>query len=118
MYRLIRFLIFQRMMLISMKIMEFVIMLHILPYVPEIRQLWFRGVTDKNGDYLITGIPYLTDGSSFNIVPLLAPHEFNPGNKTLFLSDQSQVHNNIDFIDISSFKVNGSVVYRNTTFRG
>ncbi len=83
--------------------------------VPEKQQLWFRGLTDENGDYLITGIPYLTDGSSFNIVPMLSPHEFNPASKTLFLSDESQVHNNIDFTDISSFKVNGSVVYRNTT---
>ncbi len=84
--------------------------------VPEQQQLWFRGITDKNGDYLITGIPYLTDGSSFNIVPMLAPHEFNPGSKTLYLSDESQVHNNIDFTDISSFRVNGSIVYRNTNF--
>lgn len=82
--------------------------------VPEKEQLWFRGLSDINGDYLITGIPYFTDGSSFNIVPSLAPHEFNPGSKTLFVSDNSQVHNNIDFIDKSSFMVNGSVKYRNT----
>ncbi|HPT31209.1 MAG TPA: hypothetical protein PLW67_05180, partial [Prolixibacteraceae bacterium] len=85
------------------------------PVIPDINQLWFRGLTDENGDYLITGIPYLTDGSSFNIIPMMAPHEFNPSGKTLFLSNYSQVHNNIDFIDISSFMVNGSVVYRNTT---
>ena len=90
-------------------------MLHILPYVPEIRQLWFRGVTDKNGDYIIAGVPFLTDGSAYNIIPLLAPHEFDPGYKILFLSEE--VHNNINFIDISSFNVNGSVVYRNTTLR-
>lgn len=83
--------------------------------VPLVQQLWFKGLTDINGDYLITGIPYFTDGSSYNIVPLLAPHQFNPNGKRLFMSDEAQVHNNIDFIDISSFKVNGSIVYRNTT---
>jgi hypothetical protein len=85
------------------------------PVIPNINQLWFRGLTDENGDYLITGIPYLTDGSSFNIIPMMSPHQFNPSGKTLFMSNYSQVHNNIDFIDISSFMVNGSVVYRNTT---
>lgn len=82
--------------------------------VPDIEQLWFKGLTDAKGDYLITGIPYATDGSSFNIVPMLAPHEFNPGSKTLFVSDESRVHNNIDFKDISSFDVSGLVQYNNT----
>ena len=31
-------------------------------------------------------------------------------------SEDAVVHNNINFIDVSSFNVNGSVVYRNTNY--
>jgi hypothetical protein len=83
--------------------------------VPKIEQLGNRGITDQEGNYIIAGIPFLTDGSAYKFTPMLAPHEFNPGYKILFISENSVVHNNIDFTDISAFNVNGSVVYRNTT---
>ncbi len=83
--------------------------------IPTIEQLGNRGYTDEEGNYIIAGIPFLTDGSAYKFTPLLAPHEFDPGYKILFLSEDAVVHNNINFIDISSFNVNGSVVYRNTT---
>ncbi len=83
--------------------------------VPTIEQLGNRGITDEEGNYIISGVPFLTDGSAYKFTPMLAPHEFNPGYKILFISENSVVHNNIDFTDISSFNVNGSVVYRNTT---
>ncbi|MDP3912233.1 MAG: LamG-like jellyroll fold domain-containing protein [Bacteroidota bacterium] len=82
---------------------------------PTIDQLGNRGITDKEGNYIIPGVPFLTDGSAYKFTPMLAPHEFDPGYKILFLSENAVVHNNINFIDISSFNVNGSVVYRNTT---
>ncbi|GAB1451820.1 hypothetical protein MASR2M47_18760 [Draconibacterium sp.] len=84
--------------------------------VPTIEQLGNRGITDKEGNYIISGVPFLTDGSAYKFTPMLAPHEFDPGYKILFLSEDAVVHNNINFTDISSFNVNGSVVYRNTTF--
>lgn len=83
--------------------------------VPKIEQLGNRGITDQEGNYIIAGIPFLTDGSAYKFTPMLAPHEFNPGYKILFISENSVVHNNIDFTDISAFNVVGSVVYRNTT---
>ena len=82
---------------------------------PTIDQLGNRGITDKEGNYIIPGVPFLTDGSAYKFTPMLAPHEFDPGYKILFLSENAVVHNNINFTDISSFNVNGSVVYRNTT---
>ena len=84
--------------------------------VPTIEQLGNRGITDKEGNYIISGVPFLTDGSAYKFTPMLAPHEFDPGYKILFLSEDAVVHNNINFTDISSFNVNGSVVYRNTTY--
>jgi hypothetical protein len=83
---------------------------------PLIEQLWFKALTDETGNYLITGIPYLSGGSIYKIVPMLAPHEFNPGYKTLFVGDGASVHNNIDFSDISTVPVTVQVFYNNTTF--
>ena len=85
------------------------------PDIPEIEQLGNRGITDKEGNYIIAGVPFLTDGSPYKFTPMLAPHEFEPAFKILYLSEDAIVHNNINFTDISSFYVNGSVVYRNTT---
>lgn len=87
-----------------------------VPVNPTIEQLWFRAVTDKTGNYLITGIPYLTGGSVYKIVPMLAPHEFNPQYKTLFVGEGATAHNNIDFVDISTVPVSLTVFYRDTEF--
>ena len=84
--------------------------------VPKISQLWFRAITDQTGNYLITGIPYRTGGSVYKIVPMLAPHEFDPEFKTLFVGEGATVHNNIDFTDISTVPVILEVFYRNTHF--
>ena len=83
---------------------------------PLIEQLWFKALTDETGNYLITGIPYLSGGSIYKIVPMLSPHEFNPGYKTLFVGDGASVHNNIDFSDISTVPVTVEVFYNNTSF--
>lgn len=83
---------------------------------PLIEQLWFKSLTDETGNYLITGIPYLSGGSIYKIVPMLAPHEFNPGYKTLFIGDGASVHNDINFTDISTVPVTVEVFYNNTTF--
>ncbi|NOR75168.1 MAG: hypothetical protein GQ525_08405, partial [Draconibacterium sp.] len=83
---------------------------------PTIEQLGNRGITDDEGNYIIAGVPFLTDGSAYKFTPMLAPHEFDPGYRILFLSEDAVVHNNINFIDVSSFNVNGSVVYRNTNY--
>lgn len=83
--------------------------------VPNKDQLGYSAMTDDEGNYLITGIPYADGGSSYTFTPMLSPHEFEPGNKTIFLSEGSTVQNNIDFTDISAFLVTGNIKYRNTT---
>ena len=84
--------------------------------IPTIEQLWFRAITDDNGNYLITGIPYLSGGSNYKIIPMFAPHEFDPTNKTLYIGDGATIHNNIDFIDISTVPVSVNVFYENTNW--
>lgn len=84
--------------------------------VPFNRQLSVKGVTDSNGNYIISGIPYATDGSVYRFVPVFGIHSFDPTEKLLFLGPGSTTHGNIDFIDVASFPVRGEVYYRNTNF--
>ncbi len=79
--------------------------------VPTATQLAIKGVTDKNGHYLINTIPFLGDGNQYTIVPALGVHKFNPSDRPLFFNAVSPVHNNVDFTDVSSFKVSGKVYY-------
>ncbi|MFO8000432.1 MAG: LamG-like jellyroll fold domain-containing protein [Marinilabilia sp.] len=84
--------------------------------IPSFEQLRPSGITDKNGNYTINGIVYSSGGNIFNITPLRGVHEFDPSDVNLFIGDNSPVHNNIDFTDISSFRVTGTVYYENTNF--
>jgi len=84
--------------------------------VPFSRQLGVMGLTDKNGNYIISGIPFETDGSIYRIVPMFGTHTFDPTEKLLFIGPGSTSHSNIDFVDIASFTVTGYVYYKDTRF--
>jgi hypothetical protein len=84
--------------------------------VPTSQQLSLKGKTDANGNYLVGGIPYFADGTSYTFTPQLGTHEFNPKQKPLFLGEKSAVQNNVDFTDVSSFKFEGKVVYSGGTY--
>ncbi len=83
--------------------------------VPFKRQLSVKGITDANGNYLITGIPY-TVGSVYTFTPVFEVHEFDPHQKQLYIGNGSNAHSNVDFIDIAAFKITGVVTYENTNF--
>ncbi|WP_111706330.1 LamG-like jellyroll fold domain-containing protein [Lutibacter citreus] len=78
---------------------------------PTSDQLGILGVTDINGNYEITSIPYSGTGESFNITPLYGVHQFEPGQQLVFLGQGSEVVNKIDFTDISSFSFKGKILY-------
>jgi hypothetical protein len=80
-------------------------------HVPTGEQLAIKGVTNNNGHYLINTIPYFGNGSQYVATPMLGVHTFNPTNKPLYFSQSSSTHNNVDFTDVSSFKVSGYVYY-------
>lgn len=89
-----------------------------MPYVedvPNSNQLSVCGITDVNGNYTISGIPFSGEGTSYTIRPSLGVHEFSPSKANRFVSAQSLVHNGVDFEDISSFKVSGAVYYYGTS---
>ena len=79
--------------------------------IPSAEQLAIKAVTDANGHYLLNTIPYTGTGTLYTITPMLGVHKFNPSNKPLYFSNASSTHNNVDFTDVSSFKVRGRVVY-------
>ncbi len=82
--------------------------------VPSFEQLHPSGITDQNGNYIIKGINYTSSGNIYSVSPVLGVHEFNPNNVNLFIGDGQPVHNNIDFVDQSSFNFNATVYYYGT----
>jgi hypothetical protein len=79
--------------------------------VPDADQLGVLGITDENGNYEITSIPYTGTGESFTITPLFGLHQFQPNQQLVFLGEGSVVVNQVNFTDISSFVFKGRVLY-------
>lgn len=67
--------------------------------------LTYRGITDKNGEYQISGIPFTGEGSNYQVVPMMGTHKFSPASTRRYVSQQSLTHSNVDFTDESSFVV-------------
>lgn len=78
---------------------------------PTTDQLGILGVTDINGNYEITAIPYSGTGESFNITPMYGQHQFEPSQQLVFLGQGSEVVNKINFVDISSFSFKGKALF-------
>lgn len=78
---------------------------------PNTRQLGVMGITDKNGNYEISAIPYAGVGESFEITPMLGVHKFEPAQQLIYLGNGSGVVNKVNYIDKSSFKFKGRVLY-------
>jgi hypothetical protein len=85
--------------------------------VPALTQLSIKATTDKNGNYLIQGVPYKGNGSTYNVVPALGTHEFEPSSQQIYIGgSSSEVQSKISFKDISSFTISGYIYYENTTY--
>ena len=84
--------------------------------VPTEEQLSIYSYTDENGNYVIRGVPFSGDGTTYLVRPVLGIHEFNPSYHTRYVSSNTLTHDNIEFEDVSSFKVTGVVYYENTTY--
>ena len=82
--------------------------------VPTAGQLSLKAYTDSTGNYAITGIPYVgSNGTTYQIVPVLGTHQFDPVNIQRLFSANSPVYT-VDFTDVSSFPVSGYVYYRHS----
>ncbi|MEM1327401.1 MAG: LamG-like jellyroll fold domain-containing protein [Bacteroidota bacterium] len=83
--------------------------------IPDSDQLSLHALTDENGNYSITAIPYAGSGLIYKVVPQLGTHQFEPSQTSLFIGSRSDVFNGTNFIDISSFPVTGTVFYQGTS---
>ena len=84
--------------------------------IPSEEQLCLMAYTDVQGNYTVRGIPFKGDGTAYTITPQLGTHEFSPAYLSRFVSASSLVHSGVDFSDISSFPVSGTVYYAGTTY--
>ncbi len=81
-------------------------------YTPPL--LVIKGITDSNGNYIISNIPYAAGGSTYTFTPMFGVHTFNPTQALRYFAPGSNVSNSVDFTDNSSFHVSGTVRYNNT----
>ncbi|BDD06676.1 LamG-like jellyroll fold domain-containing protein [Aureibacter tunicatorum] len=78
-------------------------------FLPTPDQLGYNGYTDEYGNHIVYGIRYTGNGESFKVTPSKGIHEFAPSSKVVFIGDGSRAINSIDFEDISSFEISGTV---------
>jgi len=83
--------------------------------IPTSSQLGYFGITNSLGNYIVSGIQYLGSGENFNLVPNYQTHAFSPNSRSVYIGDGTNVYNNQDFTDVSSFPVTGTLFYKNTT---
>ncbi|MGB0868992.1 MAG: LamG-like jellyroll fold domain-containing protein [Flavobacteriales bacterium] len=81
---------------------------------PTLSQLSYTSYTNHLGSYSVL-IPYSGVGQNFTVTPSYETHQFSPATTALFLGDGATVNNGIDFEDVSSFVVTGSVFYQNSS---
>lgn len=82
--------------------------------IPTASQLTTSSYTNASGNYVMI-VPYNGVGETFVFTPSYSIHQFNPSTRVLFIGEGNSIHNNIDFEDISSFRVTGDLFYANTT---
>lgn len=84
--------------------------------LPTEHQFGIFGITDAQGNFVIRGVPFNGDGTTYMVVPSKGIHEFSPNYSTRYVSASALVHNGVDFEDVSSFPVSGRVVYAGTNY--
>ena len=79
-------------------------------------QLKLKAKTDQDGNYIIQGVPFSGEGTTYAVIPQLGIHQFNPTQQLRYVGNNSLVHNSTDFTDISSFPVRGTIRYAGTDY--
>lgn len=83
--------------------------------IPTSEQLGYKAITDAQGFYTITAIPFAGNGTTYTITPSYDVHAFKPVRRTLYIGNGNLVHSQQDFEDTSFFAVRGKIVYAGTT---
>ena len=85
-------------------------------FIPSEDQLSLMSYTDTLGYYEIRGVPFSGEGTSYQVVPTLGIHEFSPITRSRYVSMSTLNHSAVDFEDVSSFPVSGTVYYAGTDY--
>ena len=83
--------------------------------IPTNSQLGYRAYTNTSGSYTIRAIPYVGSGTAYTIVPKKGIHQFSPQREDRYISNGAQDHT-VNFTDVSSFEVTGTVTYEGGTY--
>lgn len=83
--------------------------------IPTAEQLSSYGLSNEKGEYEIRGIPFTGSGTRYSVAPTKGIHQFSPTSRSAFIGGTSLTINNMDFTDVSSFKVTGTIRYAGTT---
>lgn len=81
--------------------------------IPSSGQLSYKGITANDGSYAIRAVPYVGNGTSYTIIPRKGIHQFQSQREVRFIGPGVQSHT-VNFTDVSSFKVSGTVTYANS----
>lgn len=73
--------------------------------LPGSNVLCYRSTTDENGEYQIAGVPFVGEGTNYQVVPVYGTHEFQPASTRRYVSAQSLTHTAVNFSDQSAFTV-------------
>ena len=84
--------------------------------LPSENELSLMAYTDANGYYEIRGVPFSGEGTSYSVIPTMGIHEFSPAAKSRYVSISTLNHSGVDFEDVSSFPVSGTVFYAGTDY--
>jgi hypothetical protein len=84
--------------------------------VPTIAKLAPGAITEPYGSYQVDGLRFSGSGNTYRITPSLGVHAFDPSGRSMLISENSLVHGDQDFTDISSFLVTGNVKYLGANF--
>lgn len=68
-------------------------------------------LTDDYGNYVAEGIPYSGSGEAVTLTPILGQHQFDPAQQTLYVGEGSEIINQVNFTDKSSFVFRGRVLF-------
>ena len=83
--------------------------------VPTDKQLSLMGITGTDGVYTISGIPYKGTGSTYTLTPTFPNHTFNPASSAVTIGSSATTISGKNFTDNSAIKVDGYVLYENST---
>lgn len=85
-------------------------------YVPKEEELSLMGYTNEQGTFEVRGVPFSGEGTSYTIIPTLGIHEFKPAYQSRFVNMSMLNHSGVDFEDVSSFPVKGTIYYAGTDY--